>query len=87
METIDRLKPDKPFYLSIDMDAFDASVAPAAVCPRYGGLKYMAVSEFIKKNANLIEGMDFSGICPLYDNGNTSMLAAQLIVDFLTHLK
>lgn len=73
------------FYLSLDMDVFDPSIAPACVCPRNGGLKYEEVSKFVKNNANKIVGLDISGICPNYDNGETAILAAQIIIDFLTN--
>lgn len=70
-------------YFSIDMDGFDPAYAPGVGTPEPYGLKDTDVQYIIRKLAKKVVGFDVVEFTPLYDNGNTSMLAAKLIQDFI----
>jgi arginase/agmatinase len=70
-------------YFSIDMDGIDPSQAPGVGTPEPYGLKDVEVRYLIRKLANRVEGFDVLEFTPDFDNGNTAMLAAKLIQDFI----
>ncbi len=74
---------DKNIYFSIDMDGIDPAYAPGVGTPEPYGLSANDVRETINAFADKIIGFDIVEITPLYDNGNTSMLAAKFIQDFI----
>ncbi len=76
-------KFDKNIYFSIDMDGIDPAYAPGVGTPEPYGLLANDVKEIINALADKIIGFDIVEITPLYDNGNTSMLAAKFIQDFI----
>ena len=70
-------------YFSIDMDGIDPSYAPGVGTPEPYGLRDSDVRYMINELSPIIEGFDIVEITPVYDNGNTSMLAAKFIQDFI----
>ncbi len=70
-------------YFSIDMDGIDPAYAPAVGTPEPYGLKDTDVQHLIRKLGRRVAAFDVVEFTPLYDNGNTSMLAAKLIQDFI----
>ena len=70
-------------YFSIDMDGIDPSQAPGVGTPEPFGLRDVEVRYLIRKLAMKIQGFDVVEFTPDFDNGNTSMLAARLIQDFI----
>ena len=78
----DEISFDK-IYLSIDMDVFDPCYAPGVSNPEPVGLGY-EVLDFIKEIADRIIAMDIVEICPPYDDGRASLLAAKIIRDLIT---
>lgn len=70
-------------YFSIDMDGIDPAYAPAVGTPEPYGLKDTDVRFLIRKLSKRTSSFDIQEFTPLYDNGNTSMLAAKLIQDFI----
>ncbi len=74
---------EKSVYFSIDMDGIDPSYAPAVGTPEPYGITPTDVRYLIHTLAGKIEGFDILEFSPLYDNGNTSVLAAKLIQDFI----
>lgn len=70
-------------YLSIDMDGFDPSFAPAVGTPEPYGLTPWDVRYLMNRLGKRIIGFDIVEFSPIYDNGNTAMLAAKLIQDFI----
>ena len=70
-------------YFSIDMDGIDPSFAPGVGTPEPFGLNDVDVRYLIRKLARKIYGFDVLEFTPDFDNGNTSMLAAKLIQDFI----
>lgn len=82
---IDEIEKSSPgrIYFSIDMDGIDPSEAPGVGTPEPYGLMAVEVRALIRHFAKRIIGFDLVEMTPVYDNGNTSMLAAKLIQDFI----
>lgn len=70
-------------YLSVDFDVFDPAVAPGVSNPEHGGLGVKEVKEVIDVLAPKLVGADIVEVCPPYDNGNTSVLAAKIVRDII----
>lgn len=70
-------------YFSIDMDGIDPAYAPGVGTPEPYGLKDTDVQYLIRKLSKKTVGFDVVEMTPVYDNGNTSVLAAKLIQDFI----
>lgn len=77
-KTKEHLK-NKKIYLTIDMDVIDPSYAPGTSTPEPFGLKPMDILDIIDSFSSQIVGFDMVEVCPAYDNGETSILAAKLI--------
>ena len=76
------------YYLTIDIDGFDPSIAPGTGTPSHGGFLYYEVLEIIralsKRCKGNILGMDLVEVAPAYDpTGITAILAAQLLMNSL----
>ncbi|MHB8361906.1 MAG: arginase family protein, partial [Thermoplasmataceae archaeon] len=78
-----KIPADKKFYFSIDMDGIDPSYAPAVGTPEPYGIKDTDVRALIRKFSKSTVGFDVLEFSPLFDNGNTAVLAAKLIQDFI----
>lgn len=72
-----------PVYLSIDMDAIDPAYAPALGTPEPYGITPRDVRSVISCLAPDIVGFDLVEIAPAYDSGNTALLGAKLVRDFI----
>jgi len=77
------------YYLTIDIDAFDPSIASGTGTPSHGGFYYYEILELIDgltKQGN-IAGLDLVEVAPDYDITNsTSTLAAQLLMNIMGRL-
>jgi len=80
--------PDRPVYLSFDIDGLDPSVAPGTGTPEPGGLVTSQGLEIIRGLYGLnVIGCDLVEVSPTYDpSGNTALLAANLIFEMLCSL-
>ena len=81
---LDRIPAGARYYLTIDIDAFDPSIAPGTGTPSHGGFQYYEVLELIDGLAQRgsIVGIDLVEVAPDYDQtGGTSILAAQLLMN------
>ncbi len=79
-----RIPAGSRYYLTIDIDAFDPSIAPGTGTPSHGGFLYYEVLEFIDGLAKRgdIVGLDLVEVAPDYDpTGSTSILAAQILMN------
>lgn len=79
-----RIPDGDPFYITIDIDGFDPSIAPGTGTPSHGGFTYYEVLEIIEGVAakGEVVGMDLVEVAPPYDpTGITSILAAQLLMN------
>jgi agmatinase len=79
-----RIPEGRRYYLTIDIDAFDPSIAPGTGTPSHGGFLYYEVLEFIDglaKRGNIV-GLDLVEVAPDYDpTGSTGILAAQILMN------
>ncbi|MCY4049143.1 MAG: arginase family protein, partial [Hyphomicrobiales bacterium] len=81
------------YYLTIDIDGFDPSIAPGTGTPSHGGFLYYEVLELFQGLAKRgdIVGIDLVEVAPDYDiSGTTAFLAAQLLMNtlgFIFHQK
>jgi agmatinase len=79
--------PDgKRVYVSLDIDAFDPSIAPGTGTISHGGFTYYEVRDILKELAQRTEivGADLVEVSPPYDpTGITALLAARIGLDFI----
>jgi len=81
-ETIKETKKylkNKKIYLTFDIDVFDPAYAPGTSTPEPFGLTPFDVIEIIDAFSPQIIGFDVVEVNPMYDHGETSLLAAKLI--------
>ena len=83
---LERIPRDRRYYVTIDIDGFDPSIAPGTGTPSHGGFTYYEILELL---AGLVKrgpvvGIDLVEVAPDYDHtGTTAILAAQLILNFI----
>lgn len=85
-QVLDLIPPVQNYYVTIDIDGFDPSIAPGTGTPSHGGFLYYEVLELLKGVANKgrVVGVDLVEVAPAYDPaGITGFLAAQLLLNFL----
>lgn len=70
-------------YLSIDLDVLDPAYAPAVGNPEPFGLTPWDVRKVIDRMAPKIVGMDINEIAPAYDSGQTAILGAGIVREFI----
>jgi agmatinase len=83
---LERIPAGARYYLSIDIDAFDPSIAPGTGTPSHGGFGYYEVLELLAGLAKrgVIAGFDLVEVAPDYDPaGVTAILAAQLLLNLI----
>ncbi|GIN22237.1 agmatinase [Siminovitchia fordii] len=88
-EALKDMPEGEKYYVTIDIDGLDASIAPGAGSPSPGGFYYDEVSEILEVVAKKGEviGFDLVEVNPLYDpTGVTSQIAARLIIDFINFI-
>ena len=75
----------RPVYLSFDVDSLDPAYAPGTGTPEIGGLTSIQALEIIRGCRGLsLVGADLVEVSPPYDtNGNTALLAANLLFEML----
>jgi agmatinase len=82
---LEAIPAEKQYYITIDIDGFDPSIAPGTGTPSHGGFLYYEVLEIIQAlvgRGGRIVGMDLVEVAPAYDlSGITSVLAAQLLLN------
>ena len=86
---LNEIPKNKRYYLTIDIDAFDPSIASGTGTPSHGGFYYYEVLELIDgiiKQGSVV-GLDLVEVAPDYDLTNsTSTLAAQLLMNTIGRL-
>jgi agmatinase len=76
----------KEYFITLDMDALDPSIAPAVASPAFGGLTYSEVAGLLRGVAGKgrVAGFDVVEIVPDCDfMGLTSRLAVRLILTLI----
>jgi len=83
---LERIPEGKRYYVTIDIDGFDPSIAPGTGTPSHGGFDYyegMELLDGLAKRGQVV-GVDLVEVAPDYDRaGSTSTLAAQLLLNFI----
>jgi agmatinase len=83
---LDRIPAGKRYYITIDIDGFDPSIAPGTGTPSHGGFNYYEGLELMDGLARRgsVVGIDLVEVAPDYDHaGSTSTLAAQLLLNII----
>lgn len=83
---ISRVPAGCRYYISIDIDGFDPSIAPGTGTPSHGGFVYYEVLELLAALAKRgsVVGVDLVEVAPDYDpTGTTSILAAQVLLNLI----
>ncbi len=70
-------------YLSIDIDGIDPAYAPGTGTPEFFGLTPLDVKNIIDFLGPKLIGADITEVCPVYDNGNTAVLASRLVQEII----
>ncbi|MBB5222067.1 agmatinase [Amaricoccus macauensis] len=74
------------YYVTLDIDGFDPSIAPGTGTPSHGGFIYYEVLELLAGLARRgrVTGIDLVEVAPDYDHtGTTAILAAQILLNFI----
>jgi agmatinase len=74
------------YYVTIDVDVFEAGLAPGSGSPSLGGLDYYEVTDLLRGIARKgdVVGFDFVEVAPQYDPTEvTAQLAARVVLDFV----
>jgi agmatinase len=83
---LERIPPGIRYYVTIDIDGFDPSIAPGTGTPSHGGFLYYEVLELLAGLAGrgAIAGIDLVEVAPAYDpSGSTAILAAQILMNLI----
>jgi agmatinase len=83
---LERIPAGVRYYVTIDIDGFDPSIAPGTGTPSHGGFLYYEVLEILAGLAKRgpIVGIDLVEVAPDYDHtGTTAILAAQILMNLL----
>jgi agmatinase len=70
-------------YFSLDIDGIDPAFAPGTGKPEPFGLSSFDVKKCINMLAPRMVGFDVTEVSPPYDKGNTSVLAARLVIEVI----
>jgi len=86
-KAIDRLT--EYVYLTIDLDGFDPSIAPATGTPLPGGLLWYETLTFLELlfKSKKVVGFDVVELCPQNENKITDVLAAVLVYKIISMMK
>ncbi|QFT95440.1 Proclavaminate amidinohydrolase (plasmid) [Roseovarius sp. THAF9] len=81
---LERIPQGARYYVTLDIDGFDPSIAPGTGTPSHGGFLYYEVLELLDgltKRGDIV-GMDLVEVAPDYDHtGTTAILAAQVLMN------
>ena len=83
---VGRIPKDSNVYVTIDIDAFCPSIASGTGTPSHGGFLYYEILEILQhlSKQNKVVGIDLVEVAPDYDqSGSTTILAAQILLNFL----
>lgn len=83
---LNRIPAGVRYYVTIDIDGFDPSIAPGTGTPSHGGFLYYEGLELLAGLARrgTVVGVDLVEVAPDYDQSSTTaILAAQLLMNFI----
>ncbi len=79
LKKVNTYLPDKPLYLTCDIDVLDPAYAPGTSTPEPFGLHPLDVLSCIDFFADRLIGFDIMEVSPRFDHGETALLAAKFI--------
>jgi len=83
-QVLARIPAGVRYYVSLDIDGFDPSIAPGTGTPSHGGFLYHEILELLDgltKRGSIV-GLDLVEVAPDYDHsGTTAILAAQILMN------
>ena len=86
---LEKIPQGARYYVTIDIDGFDPSIAPGTGTPSHGGFLYYEVMEILQglvKRGSVV-GVDLVEVAPAYDpSGITGFLAAQVLLNFIGYI-
>jgi agmatinase len=85
-ERLENFAAGSPVYITLDIDVFDPSIAPAVDYPEPGGIFFTQFSGLMENIRNIV-GMDLVEVKPMQDNRVTEFLAVKCIFEVLSKLK
>jgi agmatinase len=88
-DVLERIPAGERYYVTIDIDGFDPSIAPGTGTPSHGGFLYYEVMELLQGLARRgdVVGIDLVEVAPAYDpSGITGFLAAQVLLNLLGYI-
>ena len=88
-KVLERIPAGKRYYITMDIDGLDPSIAPGTGTPSCGGFTYYEVLELYQGLARQghIVGMDMVEVSPPYDpTGITAMHAAQILMTAIGYI-
>ena len=78
------LSLEGPLHISIDMDVLDPAFAPAVQTPEPFGLEPLELLELLRSLCRReLASLDIVELAPTYDQGQTALLAARLLVELM----
>lgn len=78
----------KKVHVSIDMDVLDPCYAPAVGNPEPDGITYMQLLDLLGNIINeKIISLDLVEVSPIWDNGQTSIQAAKILIEALCFIE
>jgi agmatinase len=83
---VERIPAGRRYYVTLDIDGFDPSIAPGTGTPSHGGFTYYEVLELLDGLARRgpIVGVDLVEVAREYDPaGTTAILAAQILLNLI----
>ena len=86
---MERVGPDRPVYLSLDIDVVDPGLCPGTGTPEPGGWTSREVIRILRGIEGLnVVGADVVEVAPAYDGSGeqTALTAAQVVFEMLTSL-
>ena len=85
---LNRIPAGARYYVTIDIDGFDPSIAPGTGTPSHGGFLYNQVINLSGAQlAGKVVGVYLVEVAPAYDpTGITAFLAAQVLLNFLGYI-
>jgi agmatinase len=88
-EIVRRTMGGRPLYVSIDFDVVDPSFAPAVGNPEPGGVHPMKLAELLSGVImdSEVAGVDLVEVSPKYDEGETAILAAKILLEIISAIE
>jgi len=83
---LERIPAAERYYVTIDIDGIDPSIAPGTGTPSPGGLSYEEARDLLEGLAakGEVVGFDLVEVAPPYDQGDlTALLAANIAYEFI----